>query len=296
MVASIIGNYLVSKGWLSPEQLLDLMKEQQRVRVKLGLIAVSEGLMTQEEANRVNSLQLVMDMRFGDIAVKKGYLTQEQVESLLAKQENAYLTFAQALEDLQLMSIEQLEQYMVDFCYENNFTMEDIEVIKSDNLDRILPLYLPFNSEKYLLLVGTAVRALMRCLDNDLYVGKAYLADKLVAANGAVQKLAGKTPVTCAMTGRRNDLLYAASVFGQEDFPEVNEDALDAIGELLNCIDGLYASAVSSRDDSLELTPPEFKVGIQGIEGKEMLVVPIYIRGISINFSAAIGSDIQMVL
>ena len=67
-----------------------ILNEQQKVRVKLGLIAVAEGLMTQEEADRVNQLQAVMDRRFGDIAVEKGYLTEGQVNSLLKKQGNAY--------------------------------------------------------------------------------------------------------------------------------------------------------------------------------------------------------------
>ena len=65
MVSSIVGNYLLEKNLITAEQLKDLMKEQQKVRVKLGLIAVAEGLMTQEEADKVNRLQAVMDKRFG---------------------------------------------------------------------------------------------------------------------------------------------------------------------------------------------------------------------------------------
>ena len=57
MVSSIVGTYLLENNLITVEQLLDLMKEQRRVRVKLGLIAVAEGLMTQEEADKVNRLQ-----------------------------------------------------------------------------------------------------------------------------------------------------------------------------------------------------------------------------------------------
>ena len=106
MVSSIVGNYLLDQGLITAEQYKDLLREQQKVRVKLGLIAVAEGLMTQEEADKVNRLQAVMDKRFGDIAVEKGYLTSGQVEALLKKQGNAYLAFAQALENQQLMTVE----------------------------------------------------------------------------------------------------------------------------------------------------------------------------------------------
>ena len=60
MVSSIVGNYLVSKGVISIEQFKDLLAEQRKVRVKLGLIAVAEGLMTQEEADKVNKLQTTL--------------------------------------------------------------------------------------------------------------------------------------------------------------------------------------------------------------------------------------------
>ena len=141
MVSSIVGNYLVEKGLITKAQLIDLKNEQQKVRVKLGLIAVSEGLMTQSEADRVNKLQAIQDKRFGDIAVENGYLTEEQVGQLLKKQGNAYLSFAQALENLDLMNVDQLEQFMTDFMWDKEFTQSDMADLKSDDADRIKTLY-----------------------------------------------------------------------------------------------------------------------------------------------------------
>lgn len=294
MVSSIVGNYLVDKGLITIEQFRDLLSEQRKVRVKLGLIAVAEGLMTQEEADRVNKLQSVMDKRFGDIAVEKGYLTEGQVESLLKKQGNAYLAFAQALENQQLMTVEQLEQYLLDYQYENHMTASDMEDIKSDDIDRILPLYLPVGSEKYLGAAGTAIRTLMRCVDTEIYPEKAYFTSELEADNGAVQRMEGTPDISCGMAGKGNDLLYTASTFGQEEFSEVNEDALDAVGELLNCINGLYASAMSKEGISLELMPPDFSAKITKAVSKEMLVIPLHIKGSCANFLLAIDNQIEM--
>lgn len=83
MVDYILGNYLVESGKISKTQLAEILKKQDSVRVKLGLIAVAEGFMTQEEAEEVNHLQSLMDKRFGDIAVERGYLTDAQVSMLL---------------------------------------------------------------------------------------------------------------------------------------------------------------------------------------------------------------------
>lgn len=294
MVSNIVGNYLVKNHLLTEEQLGDLIKDQRKVRVKLGLIAVAEGLMTQEETEGINRLQMAMDKRFGDIAIEKGYLTQGQVEALLKKQGNAYLAFAQALENQGLLTIEQLEQYMIDYQGDHHMTFSDIEDLKSDDVDRILPLYMPIGGEKYLNAVGTAVRTAMRCVDVDIYPGKAYLTDWCEADNGAVQVVEGEHNITCALVGKGQTLLKAASVFGNESFPEVNMDALDSIGELLNCINGLYATALSQGGISTELYPPEFSDQIKGIRCEQMLVIPLHILGQEVRFAVAIDHKIEM--
>lgn len=293
MVSSIVGNYLMEKGLLTGEQFRDILNEQQKVRVKLGLIAVAEGLMTQEEADRVNQLQAVMDRRFGDIAVEKGYLTEGQVNSLLKKQGNAYLAFAQAMENQQLMMIEQLEQILLDYRCENNFTASDMDALKSDDVDSILPLFLPVDSEAYYGIAGTAVRTLMRLVDTGLYPDKAYIMQKTEDENGALQKVEGEKGFVSALGGKGNALQFTASVFGQEEFVSVDEDALDAIGELLNCINGLYVSECKDGS-SLELMPPSFKTGIQGFESRKMLVLPIHIKNDCIDLMIAIGDEIEM--
>lgn len=294
MVSNILGNYLIENHVITLEQFRDVIIEQRRARVKLGLIAVAEGLMTQEEADNVNRLQAVMDKRFGDIAIEKGYLTEGQVEALLKKQGNAYLIFAQALENQDLLTVEQLEQYMIDFQRDNQLTYSDMEDLKSDDVDRILPLYMPVEGERYLNVIGTAIRTLLRCVDTDIYPDKAYLARRCDADNGAVQNIKGEHNVTCAMTGKGQALLKIASYFGRENFLEVNMEALDAIGELLNCINGLYATALSQGGVSMELYPPEFSDHISGIRSEEMLVIPLHIMGQSICLAAAIDQKIEM--
>lgn len=294
MVSSIVGNYLIAKGLITKEQFNDLLAQQQKTRVKLGLIAVAEGLMSQDEADRVNRLQAVMDKRFGDIAVEKGYLTEGQVDTLLKKQGNAYLAFAQALEDQQLMTVEQLEQYMLDYRYDNGLMASDIDDIKSDDVDRILSIFLPVGGDRFLDVAGTAIRTIMRCVDAEIYPDRAYITMGIGAENAAIQKMEGSPGITCGMAGREDELLYVASAFGKEEFSEVNADALDSIGELLNCINGLYASAASQKGISLELSPPEYGQDIMKVESMEMLVIPIYVKGSRMNFLISIGQEMKM--
>ena len=293
MIASIVGNYLKDVGLLSEEQLYDLLVEHRKVRAKLGIIAVAEGLMTQEEAERVNRLQAIMDMRFGDIAVEEGYLTEGQVETLLKKQGNAYLAFAQALENQQLMLIEQLEQLLIDFQYDNNFTSSDMEKLKSDDIDQILTLFLPLEGTKYEKIASVALRTIMRLIDLDVCVGRGYLANRREIGNGALQKVTGRVGFTTALVGRGNALCNMASVYGQETFNTVDEDALDAIGEVVNCINGLVATSMEHQDNTLELCPPEYSTDVEAVVSEEMLVLPLRVLGRKVDLVIAYGNEVE---
>lgn len=284
MFASIVGKYLVSKELISPAQFADIKQEMSKVRVKLGLIAVAEGLMTESEAERVNNLQAVMDKRFGDIAVEEGYLTTEQVEGLLKKQQNSYLAFAQCLENQQLLTVSQLEMIMKDFQEDNSFSITDVEDLKSDDVDRIVPLYLPVEARDYEALACVAIRTMVRLIDNDAYPKKAYFADEVKINNATMQSMDGNAPMYTVFGGQGQALLPLACTFAKEEFAQVDEDALDAVGELMNCINGLYASALSFQKINLELCPPEYFADAQYVKGSNMLVLPIVVKGQEISF------------
>ena len=162
MISNIIGRYLLSKGRITSEQLFSLLIEKKRIRVKMGLIAVAEGFMTQTQAELVYDYQSVVDKKFGEIAVEKGYLTEWEVESLLDKQGDAYLAFAQALSNQHLMNVEQLEECMRQFQKEYHLTLPDMEDLKSNDADRILPICMPAGcvsggENHYLHMAGTCL-------------------------------------------------------------------------------------------------------------------------------------------
>lgn len=294
MISNILGSYLVEKGRITAEQLQEILDEMTKVRVKLGLIAVAEGMITPEQADKINRLQAVLDKRFGDIAVLKGYLTEKQVDELLKLQGNPYLAFAQSLENLGMMSFAQLDEVMKEYQRENELTNSSMEDLKSDDVDRILPLFLPSDATEYLDLAGVVLRTIMRCVDDHVMPLKAYFDTELKAEQGAMQLVEGQKSVICGFAGNGQALLPTASYFGHEDFQTVDMDALDAIAELINCINGLYASALSQQRIEMDLCPPEFSDSIDGFYGEKMLVFPMVIYGETVNVILAIGNSLEM--
>jgi len=293
MIANIVANYLVNKGKISIEQYYQLFEELSKVRAKLGLIAVHEGLMTEYQADTVNMLQSSMDMKFGDLAVEKGFLTPAQVQEMLKKQGDPYLSLAQALENMGIMRLNDLDLVMKKYQVEYELSTSSVEALKSDDIERIIPLFLPSDADSYIEIVTLAVKTIMRLVDTNIYPMKAFYTEDLDVTNGTLQFVDGDPCVTLGLCGDGNSLLHVASVFGQEEFDKVDMDALDAVAELVNCICGMYASAMSMQRIQMELYPPCFDDSIEGVYQSKMLVLPMMVGDKSVNLVACIGEKLE---
>ena len=283
MVEYILGNYLVGTGKISSEQLEVVVEQLDKIRVKLGLIAVAEGMMTLAQAEEVNRLQSVMDKRFGDIAIEKGYLTDDQIGNLLKAQGNTYMSFVQSLVNEGFVKMEEIDTIFDGYREENGFTKSDMETLKSDEPERIVPLFLTPETMKHQDVIGVAVRTIIRCVDRHMYIGKAYLKDGIELKDAAVQEVEGEGGYVAGFMEQYGGLLKTASIFGQEDFKKVDIDALDAAGEFLNCVNGLHASALSKNGLILELLPPNLVTDKTELSGS-VCVMPLYIKGMSMAF------------
>lgn len=286
MVEYILGNYLVETGRITNEQLTETLAKQDSVRVKLGLIAVAEGMMTLAQTEEVNRLQAIMDKRFGDIAVSKGYLTDDQIGKLLKKQGDAYMTFIQTLVDSGLLTMIEVDNLMESFRMAKGFSNSEMDALKSDQVDRIIPLYIPEAGKKFTEIITIAVRTLIRLLDRNIYVGTAQMVHAFPAEGQVSQSLLGEEGMISCLSELDGALLKLARVFGQEDFEELDMDALDAAGETLNCINGLYASAESRSGKFLELTPPDYDDVT--VKAKNIICrIPIYVGDKGLYFTVA---------
>ena len=294
MFDQIFGNYLVSSGYLSSDDLNDVIESEKQVRVKLGLIAVTEKLMTKEQADEVNQLQAMMDKRFGDIAVEKGYLTDEQVGRLLKKQGNIYMLFVQTLIDKNLMTLDEIDMMLGRFQSMEGFSDSEMDDLVSGDIDRVISLYLPENSELGIRHCGIVIRSFLRLISSYAYVSKAYMVDELVADNFAMQPLAGDHKLQAGFAGAGNSLLMIANPFCQESFEVVDMDALDAVGEFINCVNGLFASSLSTEGVDVDMEVPQFYDKKSRISGKEFIVFPIHVQDQVINFVLSIDSEYQV--
>ncbi|MCR5687390.1 MAG: hypothetical protein K6G58_05155 [Lachnospiraceae bacterium] len=291
MFANIFGNYLVKKKIITEEEFFAIKMQFDRTRVKLGLIAVSEKLMTEEQADEVNYKQQMMDRKFGDIAVSLGYLTEIQVERLLTLQGNEYMRFCQAAVDKEILTLDQIEGALDYFKKENGFTFADIENIKSGDVDRILPLYLPEMPDgPYTDLMALTFRCINRLASDDISIKRGYKPLSYRTGAVAMQEIVGDYRVLTAFSGDDKGILAIAEAFAKQFFDGVSVNALDSVGEFINICHGLFATEKGGEGMNLNLMPPTLSTEPVEINGSMIVVVPIFINQQPLDWVVCLGA------
>ena len=295
MFGQFFGDYLIKNNIITKSMFDEVIKYQKNTRVKLGLIAVSEKLLTVQQADEVNHLQATMDKRFGDIAIEKGYLTDEEVSRLLSLQGNSYLLFVQTMIEKEFLSLEDIEMHLLAYQKDNNFTCNDIEDLKSGDIDRIVPLFVHIDSSQCKDLIGLAIRNMIRFISTDMFIEPTYEVKEYSFETLSSQCLKGQYNIFVGFAAKGKDILAIANPYAKEEFLEVDEDSYDAVCEFINCINGLFASKSSHEGIDIDMLPPLSYSNQKLISSDQIFVLPITISGKKIDLLVSIDTvlDVQ---
>lgn len=292
MFDRIFANYLVDTGRLTEKNLGEIFSSQEQKRVRLGVIAVSEKLMSIEQVEEVNQLQAIYDKRFGDIAVEKGYLTDEQVSRLLVLQGNGFLAFMQSIVDEKYMSMAEVTEALDEYQKANNFTLMNMEDLKSCDIDRIIPIFIYNQPEMIQKLSGVMLRTMARLIDYHVYIKKPSVVSEYPFEALCLQELAGEHRIMTALSGDINEAMKEAAIgfAGSENISE-EDDVLDAICELINCVNGLLATEMSSKSVDIDMLAPFAQRTTGSLKSDSMLCLPIVIYGKTIDLLVQLDKD-----
>jgi len=115
MAVKFFGQYLVEKGIVTRDALLQAIELQEQKNLKLGEMAIVMGCCTQADIDRAHQYQFTKDMKLGDLLVESGILTATQLSEVLVRQKNNHLYIGEALILIGVLTSAQLQQYLDDF-------------------------------------------------------------------------------------------------------------------------------------------------------------------------------------
>jgi hypothetical protein len=279
MFGLYLGYYLLDKNKISWSQFDNLVQQLHKTRAKLGFIAVSEKLLTAKQAEEINEIQRKMDLRFGDIAIEKGYLLAEEVTHLLNLQGNSYLRFLQLLTEQNLLTLSDIEACLEEFKQENHYSDADMEALKSEDIDRIIPVFADIDIPHAGECIRLAIHNIIRFINSEVILQRACTIKEYSFLGLACQQMTGDHNIFVGLAGNNKALLEIARPFAKELFESMEEDAFDSVCEFINCTNGLYASKLSRDEIHVDMAPPGYyRNGKLTTEGT-ICLVPIIIHG-----------------
>lgn len=293
MFEEFFGKYLVETGKISNDDFSKIKDTMKTTRVKLGLIAVSEKLLTEKQSDEINRLQAAMDKRFGDIAVEKGYLTDEQVSHLLSLQGNAYMQLVSAITEGGYLSMEEIEAFIVSFKEAKKLSDEDFALLKSNDVDNIISVFVKSDNELANRLIGLAIRNVIRFISTEVSFESLEEVEFLSFEHIATQAVKGDHSILLGFAGNDTSLLSIANPFAKEEFTEIDADSFDSVCEFINCINGLYASALSKENIEIDMEPPLF-FDNGSVASDIVYKLPMTIAGKSVDLVAVVDNDYKI--
>jgi len=126
MIAKFFGQFLLERGALTGDQLLQAVEYQRSMHQKFGSYALRFGYLTLDQINELHREQIYRPERIGELAIGRGFLTREQVEEILLRQKNDHLLLGEAIVKLGFMEREQLYLHLDEY---HRLTMsEDLHI------------------------------------------------------------------------------------------------------------------------------------------------------------------------
>lgn len=281
MINRLFGNYLVEKQILSQNQLDDLLPVQKEMKAKVETIAVINKVLTSTAAQELLEQIDENKEHFGEAAIEAGYLSDEKLDEILTYQSNSFMKFVQSLLDQGAFGLEQINSFLDEFQQCGGYDDAQVSALIHDDLEQCIQIFVPLKSEQLKEYTLTLVRTIRRLIDCDAYLDKAYTARSLQLEKYACQTIVGDLHMKVYISAPDNDLLAIADHFTEDTYDAVDADALDNVGEFINCVNGLFATNLSYDDITIDMNSPEYSVDGPFISNEKLYVIPIHANGCS---------------
>jgi CheY-specific phosphatase CheX len=251
MSSRFFGQYLLEKGRITSQQLLDALECQKSITTPIGTMALERGLLSAEQIRQALQHQRQTNQRFGEIAVGLGYLTKAQLDELLEDQETTHrVRLGEALVSKGYMTLESLEKELKEYNREAERFASEVSAAFSNV------------AHKQIVKTFTDLMLMMftRFGKQDIIIERCESGKEKVRLFRWVisQKIAGENvEFNCLLSVPPKLLLQMASTMLDENINAADELALDASKEFVNIANGNACAKLSEDGVNLTMMPPE---------------------------------------
>ncbi|MGN0341385.1 MAG: chemotaxis protein CheX [Roseburia sp.] len=289
MYTQFFGNFLLSKGAISAEDLVNALHKQSTTYLKLGTLAIHAGLLTSSEVDAIVIMQTHQDKRFGELAIEGGYLTSEQVDQLLSSQKPDYLLLGQILIEDGLLTNAQFEDLLQEYQSSNEIYDLDTTHEQKDMVEKLINKFCDFESttisEKAISYLSLLFNDIVRFIGKDFTPLNPVLKSEYLCNYCVTQEINGPLTINSGIDMSKATAIGFASRYAKEDFTEFDEYVKASLEDFLNLHNGLF-NVNMSNEFSLELNlcPPVVHEDITLKHDSKTYVFPVIFPFGTVNF------------
>lgn len=162
-------------------------------------------------------------------------------------------------------------------------TDHELCVLKEGNLDAMVSTFIKMSSDRYIKQLQCALRSFRFYLGEDIALLGVEVKRTYNECFMGCQMMDGDEDVFFGLGGSADALLAVASRFADEQFTQFDADAYDAICELINCTNGMFATKLSDEQVEVVLRPPVFYGDTCIRSEKDFYVVTIEAGGVAFD-------------
>lgn len=249
MSIKFFGQFLIERGVITAEQLLQAIKIQEQKNLRFGDYARAKGYLKDEDVLRLQEEQRRTDMRIGELAVSLGMLTKEQVNELLTMQKNDHIFLGEALRLGGFITHEDLHK--------------ELDLFRQDQRDYIAGVINVPKGVKDPEFIKTAVdltrKMFNRIAQIEAKVGFGETFDEEPEVNFAAVAMGfiGFVNYDYILSVPREAAVTLATGFiGEDASGEPDEIIIDSVKEFCNIACGNVMARMSKKGKKVSITPP----------------------------------------
>ena len=252
MFSQSFGNFILNKGYLTKNQVLEALSIERETHVKIGVLAVNSGKISAEQVEQIHLFQQSTDKRFGEIAIEKGYITQQELDDMLSQQKS-HIALMQAIIDLGFMDLKKIDKIFTEYTNENEITNDGDKI-----LENIIKEVVEDNDTHYNYLY-LMIRNINRFLDSLVVIDKSDLPEINLSVQ---QNITGAINISTNLvlnSEATEKMVEKFSIQGLEI------DDCEIVQEYLNLVNGLYLVNLSDNGYECQMQAP---ITIDKAQGK----------------------------
>ena len=245
---------------------------------------------------------------FIDALVEKNYCTKDEAEKHLQNYKADHALDDEAVGILSAGRLEDIVPLFIKFDA-SRAVRDNIEAFKKDagltddeaekleqdgELRWAIPDFVQKDPLFHSQFIFMAVENFSRLISKKFVMRRARMVETYHFGGLAYQALKGAHRTFLGISGNHDSLRTVAGVFVKREFPELNNLAFDSLCELINSVNGVFASRLSTAGVFMEIDLPHWYADKSIVSNGTLYCLPIAMEGAEIELIFSFDSEMKI--